>query len=71
MAWQKHNSSRYVAFGSNGNFIVEKHGGLWWGSYVSLRKRFHLPPKNTLREAKSLCEENAYWEEQKYVEKSI
>jgi len=68
MKWVKKTSTNQIASGKMGSFCIHKSRDLWWANYIpadgSGRKTFKMPPRDTLREIKELCEDNVYWEEE-------
>lgn len=71
MNWEKTKSTEWRAAGKRGTFEIQKsvRGGIvrFWGKYYSrppIKKRFNMPPCGTISEAKELCEDSIYWEEE-------
>ncbi len=63
MKWERLGNRDWRAVGKDGTFYISKSGIMFYSQYVSKEKRFSMPPKQKLSEAKSMCEENAYWED--------
>lgn len=66
MKWERIGSREWRAVGEEGTFFISKSGIMFYSQYVSREKRFRMPPKQKLSEAKAMCEENAYWEDQEH-----
>jgi hypothetical protein len=64
MKWQKTANRRWEAVGECGKFIIEQSGRLFWARYCSNHKTFKMPPRLKLSEAKAICEDNSYWEDE-------
>ena len=61
---REHTSNRvWRAIGENGSFLISQTGTTFWAQYISRGKSFKMPPKQKLSEAKSMCEDNEYWED--------
>ena len=65
MEFEKRSSTKHIAHGKHGIFVIEQHRKLWWGRYASDYTAFKLPPRKSLKEAKLMCMKNAYWEDEK------
>lgn len=64
MQWDRETNGDWIAKGEKGHFLIWKYGNIYKGLYMrtenkEVRFRFF---RNTLAEAKKLCEENHYWE---------
>lgn len=66
MKWEKLSNKEWRAVGAKGSFFIEKSGRLYWSRYTSTSglKTFRMPPKQKVSDAKAMCEENQYWEEE-------
>lgn len=65
MTWQRQSSTICEAVGKDGKFRIERRRGQYWSQYGSeIYRSFNMPPKETLAEAKAMCEDNEYWEAQ-------
>lgn len=63
MEFKQRKSTLWLASGKFGVFAIEKRNGRWWAQYNGNNKSFNLPPTKSLRVAKEMCKENAYWED--------
>lgn len=66
MKFKKIKSTLHQARGDRGIFQITKSCGRWWGRYYGLKndKNFRMPPMIKLKDAKQICEENEYWEDE-------
>lgn len=66
MKWEKIGNRSWRTVGAKGSFFIEKSGRLYWSRYTSTSglKTFRMPPKQKVSDAKAMCEENQYWEEE-------
>lgn len=64
MEWKKIANRQWLADGHKGYFFIEQSSNLFWSRYKSITATitFKMPPKKKLREAKTMCELNSYWE---------
>lgn len=62
MKWEKEKSTQ-VARGNNGTFYITKRRGIYWGEYVSKTINFKFPPKRSIKDLKTLIQNNYYWED--------
>lgn len=64
MKWECVANLRWQAKGKHGDFLIWKEGKRWKGRYLSADKtnNFFLPWKKSLKEMKTICEDNYYWE---------
>lgn len=64
MEWEKDKDGDWVAKGKHGDFLLWKEGIWWKGRYSGYdsNKWFTLRPRRNVKELKSLCESNYYWE---------
>lgn len=62
MKWERINANGIIAKGENGNFIINKKRGCYYGKYIGKEKMFNIPASNRIKELKKMCEENFYWE---------
>ena len=63
MKWEKVGDREWQAVGKSGTFTIKQCGRRFWASYSSPMKSFRMPPNSTLSGAKTMCEDNGYWEE--------
>lgn len=64
MEFSQRKSTLWIASGNLGVFVITKRNGRWWGQYNGKMKSFNFPPTKSLKAAKEMCKENAYWEEE-------
>ncbi len=71
MKWKKLSNREWCAEGARGRFFIEKSCGAFWSRYILNNgiTVFRMPPKQRVSEAKTMCEDNAYWEETTCEEK--
>ena len=62
MKWVPNKSIEWVAEGKDGKFVIERSCGMFWARYCCDSFSFKMPPKLKLSEAKSMCDNNEYWE---------
>lgn len=63
MKWEKIGKIQ-VAKGKVGKFLIEKvRPGLYKATYSSDYHTFTLPFRNSIKELKTMCEKNHYWED--------
>ena len=65
MKWMKR-ADMYEASGANGVFRIVRHGTFYYPEYMShdQKKFFKMPRKKYIADAKTMCENNRYWEEE-------
>ena len=60
----------YIAKGEKGYFYIRKSRGLYRAEYIGQTKAFKFPAREFIKDAKELCQGNAYWEEEKKAPKT-
>ncbi len=67
MKWVKIENRLWQAEGEEGTFTINQTGKLFWSRYSSHNgiRTIRMPPKGTIKEAKSMCENNYFWEKEK------
>ncbi len=63
MKWEHTSNRVWRAIGREGSFLISQCNQLFWSQYISRGKSFKMPPKMKLSEAKTMCEDNEYWED--------
>lgn len=63
MKWERTSDKLWRAIGKNGSFLISKSNGMYWAQYISNGKSFKMPPRRNLSVAKTMCEDNDYWED--------
>lgn len=62
MQWKKLSSTEWEAVGKFGKFLIKRVNNKFFSKYASEYTAFNLRVKDSLSEAKEMCENNEYWE---------